>query len=91
MLKFNYHTHVLTATNYAQIYAGIIYVSLPSQGGIHIYDSWLFCVGQKFIYPIIICDIDLSSFLKQVFQYINAVSSFNCHMQGGHLMDRKKM
>ena len=41
-------------------------------------------------YLVIIFDVDISSFFNKVFYYVNAVSSFNCHMQGGHLMKRKK-
>ena len=56
-------------------------------------DIKLFGVNNKFhmyIYPMIICGIDINSFVKKVSHDINAISSFNCHMQGSHLMKRKK-
>jgi len=48
-------------------------------------------VNLKSIYPFIVFDIDISSFLNKVSKNFFTPASFCCHMQRGPLMDRKKL
>ena len=41
-------------------------------------------------YPIIILSVDVSSLVMKVFHYFD-VATFNCQVQGSHLMGRKKL
>ena len=41
------------------------------------------------IYPIIILNVDVSSFVTEVIDYFDT-ATFSCQVQGSHLMERKK-
>ena len=45
--------------------------------------------GSMYVYPIIIFGVDISFFANKVFHNFRAASSFSCHMQGSHLMERR--
>ena len=51
--------------------------------------NWICLSISIDVYPIIILNVDISSFITKVSHYFD-MATFSCQVQGSHLMERKK-